>query len=238
MQAQKKFGNPTSTNGVHPMSSGTQADAFTGYVLPPLPYGYDALEPYIDAATMQLHHNKHHQTYVDKLNAAIAPYPQLHGLIIEDLLRRLDEVPDEIRQTVREQGGGHANHQFFWKVIGPPRDTTPQGALADALKRDFGGLDAFKEQFATAAAKQFGSGWAFLVINPGTKKLEILTLPNQDSVLLYGRPGLLACDVWEHAYYLRYQNRRAEYLDAWWNVVAWDVVSRRLDNFNAGKQQL
>lgn len=220
------------------MSSQTQAESFTGYVLPPLPYGYDALEPYIDEATMRLHHDKHHQAYVDKLNAAIAPYPQLHGLIIEDLLRRLDEVPEQIRQVVRNQGGGHANHQFFWKVIGPPQGTLPQGALAEALERDFGGLEAFKEKFAAAAAAVFGSGWAFLVINPANKKLEILTLPNQDSVLEHGRPGLLACDVWEHAYYLRYQNRRADYLDAFWHVVAWDVVSRRLDNFNAGKQQL
>ncbi len=220
------------------MSNQAQAESFTGYVLPPLPYGYGALEPYIDEATLRLHHDKHHRAYVDKLNTAIAPYRRLHGLIIEDLLRRLDEVPDEIRQAVRDQGGGHAKHQFFWKVIGAPRGSQPQGALAEALQRDFGGLEAFKEKFSAAAATVFGSGWAFLVINPATTKLEILTLPNQDSVLEHGRLGLLCCDVWEHAYYLRYQNRRADYLDAWWNVVAWDVVTRRLDNFYAGKQQL
>ncbi len=213
-------------------------DTFIGYDLPPLPYAFDALEPYIDEATMRLHHDTHHRAYIDNLNAAIAPYPQLHGLIIEDLLRRLDEVPAEIRQVVREQGGGHANHQFFWKVIGPPRSTQPQGALADALERDFGGFTAFREAFTAAAASLFGSGWVFLVVNPDTNGLEILALPNQDSVLLHQRPGLLACDVWEHAYYLRYTSRRAEYLAAWWNVVAWDVVSRRMDNFLAGKQQL
>jgi Fe-Mn family superoxide dismutase len=213
-------------------------DAFSGYELPPLPYAYDALEPFIDEATIRIHHDEHHRAYVDTLNAAIAPYPQLHGMIIEDLLRRLEEVPAEIRQTVRDQGGGHANHQFFWKVIGPPRDTAPVGALAEALDRDFGGLRAFQDAFTTTAASQFGSGWAFLVVNPNNRRLEILALPNQDSVLLHQRPGLLACDVWEHAYYLRHQNRRTDYLDAWWHVVAWDVVSRRLDNFLAGKQQL
>lgn len=220
------------------MADANPPETFTGYELPPLPYAYDALEPFIDEATMRLHHDLHHRAYVDELNAAIAPYPQLHGMIIEDLLRRLEEVPHQIRATVRDQGGGHANHQFFWKVIGPPRNTAPHGALAEALDRDFGGLHAFQVAFASAASAQFGSGWAFLMVNPATKRLEILTLPNQDSVLLHQRPGLLACDVWEHAYYLRYQNRRADYLDAWWNVVAWDVVSRRFDNFLAGKQQL
>jgi Fe-Mn family superoxide dismutase len=214
------------------------SDPFTGYVLPPLPYGYDALEPFVDEATMRVHHDGHHRAHLDTLNATIAPYPQLHGMIIEDLIRRLDEVPAEIRDTVRDHGGGHANHQFFWKVIGPPRDTTPQGALAEALDRDFGGLRAFQDAFASAAAAQFGSGWTFLVVNPDDQRLEILALPNQDSVLRHHRPGLLACDLWEHAHYLRYQNRRAEYLDAWWHVVAWDVVTRRYDNFLAGKQQL
>ncbi|WP_428342521.1 superoxide dismutase [Mycobacterium sp.] len=208
------------------------------YVLAPLPYAYDALEPFIDAPTMLLHHEFHHRGYVDRLNAAIAGYPQLHGMTIEDLLRRLEDVPAEIRQRVREQGGGHANHQFFWKIIGPPRATVPAGRLAEALDHDFGGLHEFQKRFSDAAAGVFGSGWAFLVINPDSHGLEIMTLPNQDSVLLHQRPGLLACDVWEHAYYLRYHQRRSDYLDAWWHVVAWDVVSRRLDNFFAGKQQL
>ena len=139
---------------------------------------------------------------------------------------------------MRNNAGGHANHQFFWKIIGPTCDTKPSGRLAEQLTEDFGGLPSFQDQFTNAATRHFGSSWAFLVINPESKKLEILTLPNQDSVLLHKRPGLLACDLWEHAYYLTYQNRRAEYLQAWWNVVAWDVVSKRLDHFYAGKKQL
>ncbi len=211
---------------------------FKGYVLPPLPYAFEALEPHIDAQTMRLHHDKHHQAYIDKLNAAIAPYSQLHDMIIEDLLRRIDEVPEAIRAVVRDQGGGHANHQFFWKVIGPPRGTKPMGKLDEAIHRDFSGLKALQAQFTASAMKHFGSGWTFLVVHPETKHLELLTLANQDSVLLHKRPGLLACDLWEHAYYMRYQNRRADYLSAWWNVVDWEVVSRRFDNFLAGKQQL
>ncbi len=214
------------------------ASPFVGYVLPPLPYGYDALEPFVDEATMRLHRDAHHQAYVDRLNLAIAPYPQLHGRTIEDLLRHLDDVPEAIRATVRDQGGGHANHQFLWKVIGPPRGTKPRGALADALTRDFGGLESFQTRFTEAALAHFGSGWVFLVIHPQSDKLEILALPDQDSVLRHGRPGLLLCDVWEHAHYLRYQDRRAEYLKAYWNVVDWDVVSLRLDHFHEGRSIL
>ena len=208
------------------------------YTLPPLRFEYDALEPHIDAATMRLHHQGHHQTYINNLNKALEPHPQFFGKVVEDILRGLDELPEEIRETVRNNGGGHANHQFFWKVIGPARNTKPMGKLAERLDQDFGGLQAFQDKFTEAATTVFGSGWSFLVINPESKKLEILTLPNQDSVLLHKRPGLLACDVWEHSYYLHYQNRRADYLKAWWNVVAWDVVSNRLDNFYAGKKQL
>ena len=208
------------------------------YTLPPLRFEYDALEPHIDTETMRLHHQGHHQTYINNLNKALAPYPQFAGKVVEDILRELNDIPEEVRKTVRNNGGGHANHQFFWKVIGPARDRKPTGKLAKQLTQNFGGLEAFQEKFTDAAVQHFGSGWAFLVINPETKKLEILTLSNQDSVLLHKRPGLLACDVWEHAYYLNYQNRRAEYLKAWWNVVAWDIVSNRLDNFYAGKKQL
>ena len=208
------------------------------YTLPPLPYAYDALEPFIDAETMRIHHDKHHTAYIEKINQAIAPYPKYDAMIIEDLLRHYEELPEDIKPIVRNQGGGHANHQFFWKVIGPPRNTAPTGKLAESISRDFGSFDNLIEKFTDAAVKHFGSGWTFLVINPQTRQLEILALPNQDSVLLHHRPGLLACDVWEHAYYLKYQNRRAEYLKAWWNVVAWDVVSQRLENFYAGKQQL
>ena len=208
------------------------------YQLPPLPYPYDALEPYIDAETMRLHHDKHHQAYIDAVNKAIEPYPQFANIIIEDLLRHLNDVPEEIRTTVRNNGGGHANHQFFWKVIGPPNGGRPAGALAESITRDFGSFDAFQSQFTDAATKHFGSGWAFLVVDPPTKKLEIMTTPNQDSVLLHGKPGLLACDVWEHSYYLKYQNRRPEYLKSWWNVVNWPVVSSRYEHFLEGKQQL
>ena len=208
------------------------------YVLPPLRYAYDSLAPYIDSETIILHHDKHHQTYIDKVNAVLEPYPAFHGLIIEDVLRRLNEIPEEVRQTVRNNGGGHANHQFFWKVIGPPSHKEPSGTAVEAIKNNFGSFEEFEKQFTDAAMKVFGSGWTFLVINPQTKRLEILALPNQDSVLLHERPGLLACDLWEHSYYLRYQNRRADYLEAFWKVVQWDVVSSRIDNFFAGKKQL
>jgi superoxide dismutase, Fe-Mn family len=220
------------------VSDASSTETTAGYTLPPLPYAYDALEPYVDQRTMRLHHDHHHRSHIEVLNHAIAPYPQWRGLIIEDLVRRLPEVPEQIRQTVRDHGGGHANHQFFWKVIGPPRGTAPTGALAEALDRDFGGPAAFQRAFNDAALRHFGSGWAFLVVNPAGPNLEILVLPNQDSVLSHGRPGLLACDLWEHAHYLRYADSRADYLNAWWHVVAWDVVSRRFENFLAGKQQL
>lgn len=215
-----------------------QAAVSPNYILPPLRYGYESLEPFIDEATMRLHHDKHHQTYIDKVNEALKPYPAFHGLIVEDLMRRLEEIPEEIRTVVRNNGGGHANHQFFWKVIGPPSGKKPAGSAVEAIKNNFGSFEEFQKQFNEAALKVFGSGWTFLVINPQTKRLEILALPNQDSVLLHGRPGLLACDVWEHSYYLKYNNRRAEYLNAFWNVVQWDVVSSRIDNFFAGKKQL
>ena len=178
--------------------------------LSPLRFGYDALEPYIDAETMELHHDKHHKAYVDNLNKALEPYPQLAELTVEDLLLRLDQVPETIRTAVRNNGGGHVNHQFLWDILGPRADGAPKGAIADAIKRDF------------------GSGWAFLVVNPSRHRLEIVSLPNQDSVLVHGTPGLLCCDVWEHAYYLKYRNRRPDYLSAWWKVVAWDVVDERL----------
>ena len=209
------------------------------YTLPPLPYDYAALEPHIDAETMRLHHDKHHQAYIDAVNKALEPYPQFSNLIVEDLLRRLNDVPEEIRATVRNNGGGHANHQFFWKVIGPPiQDAAPEGELSKAIVRDFNSFDTFQTQFTEAASKHFGSGWAFLAVDPNSKKLEIVTTPNQDSVILQNKPGLLACDVWEHSYYLKYQNRRPDYLKAWWNVVNWPAVSTRYQHFLEGKQQL
>jgi superoxide dismutase, Fe-Mn family len=202
--------------------------------LPPLRFPYDALEPYIDAETMELHHDKHHQAYVDNLNKAIEPYPQLADLAIEDLLRRLDQVPEAIRTAVRNHGGGHANHQFFWEILGPKAGGSPQGAIGEAIKKDFGSFERFQSLFTDAAAKHFGSGWAFLVVSPPMDRLEIMSLPDQDSVLLHGKRGLLCCDVWEHAYYLKYRNRRPDYLRAWWNVVAWDVVDQKLRDAMAG----
>jgi Fe-Mn family superoxide dismutase len=200
----------------------------------PLRFAYDALDPYIDAETMELHHDTHHQAYVDNLNKTIEPYPHLADLTIENLLRRLDQVPEEIRTAVRNHGGGHANHQLFWEILGPKADPSPKGAIAEALTKHFGSFGRFQSLFTDAAAKHFGSGWAFLVVNPSTDGLEIMSLPNQDSVLVHGRPALLCCDVWEHAYYLKYRNRRPDYLRAWWNVVAWDVVDQRFADVRAG----
>jgi Fe-Mn family superoxide dismutase len=202
--------------------------------LPPLRFGYDTLEPYIDAETMEVHHDKHHKAYVDNLNKALEPYPQLAELAVEDLLHRLDQVPETIRTAVRNNGGGHLNHQFFWDILGPRASGTPKGAIADAIKRDFGSFEQFQSLFTDAATTHFGSGWAFLVVNPSRDRLEIVWLPNQDSVLVHGTPGLLCCDVWEHAYYLKYRNRRPDYLRAWWKVVAWEMVDERLRAVMAG----
>jgi Fe-Mn family superoxide dismutase len=201
------------------------------YQLPALGYSYDALEPCIDAETMRLHHDKHHQGYVDLLNKAIANYPEFDNTTIEDLLEHLNGVPEEICAAVRNSGGGHANHELLWKVIGPPNSAKPKGVLAEAIRNDFGTFENLQEQLTDAATKVFGSGWAFLAIDPRSQKLEVMSLPNQDSPLLHGKSGLLACDVWEHSYYLKYQNRRPDYLKAWWNVVQWDAVNNRLESF-------
>ena len=211
------------------------------YVLPPLRFDHAALEPFIDEATMRLHHDKHHQAYVDGVNAALAKHPEWLGLTIEEVLRRLKELPEDIRTIVRNQGGGHANHQFFWKILTPNGPRKPSGELAKAIDRDFGSYDAFKAEFEAAGTKHFGSGWAFLVARPKRDfKLEILILPNQDSVLLLDEPapGLIACDLWEHAYYLKYNNRRADWLKAFWNVVHWDYVGERLQGIREGRKQL
>jgi Fe-Mn family superoxide dismutase len=204
------------------------------YKLPPLRFGYDALEPAIDAETMELHHDKHHHAYVESLNAALAPYPHLGDLAIDDLLGRLAEVPESIRTAVRNQGGGHANHTLFWTILAPRAGGMPRGTIADAIVRDFGSFARFQTLFADAAAKHFGSGWAFLVVDPSTHRLGIRSLPNQDSVVSAATPALLCCDVWEHAYYLKYRNRRPDYLAAWWSVVAWDVVDERLRDAMTG----
>lgn len=197
------------------------------HALPALPYEPAALEPHIDAQTMALHHGKHHQAYVDNLNKAIADHDAVRAMPLRDLLRRLPELPESIRTAVRNNGGGHANHSMFWSIMGPKAGGAPAGEVAAAIDRDFGGFDAFKTRFNAAGTGRFGSGWVFVTVDPSSGRLEILSLPNQDTPLMDGRPVLMGNDVWEHAYYLKYQNRRAEYLNAWWNVVDWAAVGRR-----------
>ena len=201
--------------------------------LPTLRFSYDALEPYIDAETMELHHDEHHGAYVENLNRTLAPYPDLAERGVEDLLAGLDHVPDPIRTAVRNNGGGHANHSLFWETIGPRGGGTPMGAIGSAIARDFGSFAQFQALFTRAAATHFGCGWAFLVVDR-SERLKIVSLPNQDSVLAQGAPSVVACDVWEHAYYLKYKNRRPDYLAAWWEVVAWDAVDERLRDVMTG----
>jgi Fe-Mn family superoxide dismutase len=193
--------------------------------LPDLPYAFDALEPHLDARTMEIHHDKHHAAYVTNLNKALEAHPDLAGKGVEDLLRGFDQVPDAIKGPVRNHGGGHANHSLFWTVMGPGGGGRPEGDLLAAIDRDLGGFDALRDRLTAAAAGQFGSGWGWLVVAGG--RLEVLALPNQDSPLMQGKTPILGVDVWEHAYYLRYQNRRPDYLAAWWNTVLWSEVSRR-----------
>jgi len=196
------------------------------HTLPPLPYAYDALEPHIDQQTMRIHHDKHHAGYVNNLNKAIEGNADLGKLSVEQLIGNLNGVPDAIRTAVRNNGGGHANHTLFWELMTPGGAKGPAGGLAKAIDSAFGGLDGFKEQFAKAGMGRFGSGWAWLV-QAKDGKLAIESTPNQDSPLMDGKHPLMGCDVWEHAYYLKYQNRRADYLAAWWNVVNWTVVGGR-----------
>ncbi len=217
-----------------------QEDKGTTYPfeLPPLPYAFDALEPVIDAKTMELHHDKHHATYIKNLNNALKGHPEFEGKTIEQILTRLDAVPEAIRQTIRNNGGGHANHQLFWKLLKPGGVKQAGGEFARALFRDFGSIDAFKTAFQDAGAKHFGSGWVFLVVNPKAgNKLEVITKPNQDSVLGDGLPAVCGNDVWEHAYYLKYQSRRPDYLKAWWDVLNWTVCGERYDTILAGHQE-
>ncbi|MEC0984813.1 superoxide dismutase SodA [Bacillus safensis] len=194
------------------------------FKLPELPYAYDALEPHIDKETMTIHHTKHHNTYVTNLNKAIEGASALEDQSIEELVANLNSVPENIRTAVRNNGGGHANHSLFWTLLSPNGGGAPTGELADAIEKELGGFEKFKSDFAAAAAGRFGSGWAWLVVNNG--KLEITSTPNQDSPLTEGKTPILGLDVWEHAYYLNYQNRRPDYISAFWNVVNWDEVAR------------
>ncbi|ATC65207.1 superoxide dismutase [Nibricoccus aquaticus] len=205
-------------------SAGAAANAASGpFVLPPLTFAYDALEPHIDAKTMEIHHTKHHQAYVTAANKALAGHAELLGLDVPELLRQLDKAPEAIRTTLRNNVGGHANHSFFWTLLSPKGGGEPKGGLESAIKKQFGDFAAFKTQFADAAAKRFGSGWAWLLMKDG--KLVIESSANQDSPLMMGARPILGLDVWEHAYYLKYQNRRADYVNAFWNVVDWDKAN-------------
>jgi Fe-Mn family superoxide dismutase len=216
-----------------------QGTARAPYDLPPLPYAYDALEPVIDRETMELHHAKHHRTYVEKLNEALERHPQWQGLAIEQLLARIEEVPADVRTKVRNNGGGHANHQLFWQVIRPGGARTPEAELAAEINRAFGSFDRFRARFEEAGEEHFGSGWVWLATGPRGQGLEIITTPNQDSVLMpsIGKPALFGNDLWEHAYYLKHRNRREAYLKAWWEVVNWTYVGERLAAIRAGDMQ-
>jgi Fe-Mn family superoxide dismutase len=196
------------------------------HTLPALPYPTDALEPQIDKMTMEIHHGKHHNAYVTNLNAALDKHPELHAKSVEDLLKSINTVPEDIRTAVRNNGGGHANHSMFWQVMGPNAGGAPSGAIADAITGSFGGFDKFKEELKKAGVGRFGSGWAWVIDQGG--KLAIESTANQDSPLMEGKKVVFGVDVWEHAYYLKYQNRRPDYLDAWWNVVNWAEINKRL----------
>ncbi|TFB24818.1 superoxide dismutase [Filobacillus milosensis] len=197
------------------------------FELPELPYAYDALEPHIDKETMNIHHTKHHNTYVTKLNAALEGHADLQEKSLEELLQNLDSLPSDIQTAVRNNGGGHSNHSLFWTVLSPNGGGAPSGELADKINEAFGSFDEFKEKFAAAGAGRFGSGWAWLVVKNGN--LEITSTPNQDTPVMEGVTPILGLDVWEHAYYLKYQNRRPDYISAFWNVVNWDEVAKRYE---------
>jgi len=198
------------------------------FTLPPLPYDFSALEPHIDTMTMQIHHGKHHQAYVTNLNAALEGHPSLQNATIEEILSNINDVPESIRQAVINNGGGHHNHTLFWNIMGPNGGGEPTGALARAINDTFGGFAEFKAKIKDAGIKRFGSGWAWLVKDKDGK-LHIYSTPNQDSPLMQGHIPLLGVDVWEHAYYLKYQNRRPDYIDAWWNTVNWEAVAARFE---------
>ena len=219
--------SPAPVRSVAPRVSKATPRVGAPFTQAPLPYDFSALEPHIDTRTMEIHYGKHHATYVAKLNAALEGHPELQGLTVEELLKQIDRVPESIRRAVRNNGGGHANHALFWQVMSPKGGGSPTGKLAEAITRDFGSLEAMKKQFGEAALAQFGSGWAWLVVKDG--KLKITSTTNQDTPLMEGATPILTLDVWEHAYYLKYQNRRAEYVTAWWNVVDWKRVAENFE---------
>ena len=196
------------------------------FTVPPLPYDYSALEPTIDTQTMQIHHDKHHAAYVNNLNAALKDYPEFYDKRVEEIISNLNAVPELIRTAVRNNGGGHANHTLFWEIMTPGGSNAPAGALADAIQSTFGDVESLKKQVNDAGVKRFGSGWAWLVTD-SSGGLSVLSTANQDSPLMEGKTPILGVDVWEHAYYLKYQNRRPDYLAAWWNVVNWDEIGKR-----------
>ena len=199
------------------------------FELPPLPYAPEALEPHVDARTMRIHHDEHHRVYVERLNLALEAHPQLHQQTIDDLLRGLERVPEAIRTAVRNNGGGHLNHGLLWSLIAPPGQTGPTGKLLEALKAGFGSVEAFRKRFSEVATGHFASGWAFLVADSKKQTLKVLSLPDHQCVLDTHETVLLVCDVWEHAYYLKHQNRRAEYLESWWAVANWREAANRFD---------
>lgn len=223
------------TQTTETLSSGTNliAQAETGeFVLPPLPYAYNSLAPYIDRETMTVHHDKHHAGYVRNLNAVISQHPELRGQSVEALLRDLDNLPEDIRSTVRNNGGGHANHAMFWEIMTPDSEGQPTGPIAEAINDTFGDFETFQQEFNTAGKKRFGSGWAWLILTKDGM-LEVTSTANQDNPFLDGDYPIMGNDVWEHAYYLNYQNRRGDYLDAWWNVVNWEEVNKRFEQAKA-----
>jgi len=197
------------------------------YSLPQLPYSYDALEPYIDKMTMEIHHTKHHQAYINNLNSALEKYSEFHNLELEEILKNLNQLPEEIRTAVRNNGGGHYNHTLFWEIMRPNSGGEPKGKLKEEIEKNFRSFEEFKKLFSETAIKHFGSGWAWLVIT-SDKKLKVYSLLNQDNPLINGDIPIMGLDVWEHAYYLKYQNRRAEYIEAWWHVVNWNKIEENL----------
>jgi Fe-Mn family superoxide dismutase len=206
------------------------------FELPPLPYDYSALEPHIDAKTMQLHHDMHHGAYVKNANAALEKHPELQSKSVEELLRDLNAVPEDIRTAIRNNGGGHMNHSMFWKIMKPQGGGDPTGSIGEIITKTFGSFKDFQTKFNDAGTKQFGSGWVWLAGKPASGEVQILTTANQDNPISQGLYPIMGNDVWEHAYYLKYNNRRPEYLQAWWNVVNWDEINKRLEHFKSHRE--